>query len=633
MRGWALYGAFMSLIFFKTHKIFLFSLIFSASLPNAYAEDSDDSAKSYQHETIVVTATRTSRTVNETVSSVKVITREDIVNSQAQSIPDLLRGMVGVHFAQNGGRGSNSSLFLRGTNSDHVIVLIDGVKIGSATSGTVAFQNLPMEQIERIEVVRGPRSSLYGSEALGGVIQIFTKKGGGKTSLSSHVTVGSYDTYETSVGLAGGGDNVFYNVSVEGEKTQGIDSCRAEAATQFGGCFADQADKDGYKNLAGSVRLGYKTNSGSEIAVFALLSNSESDFDGNFQDNSESEQRVLGLTNSLQLNNNIDLSYSYSQTEDKSDSYIDGVYTSTFDTKRDNASVQTNFVLFDRDVLTYGFDYQKDQVTSSLNYADTDRETFGTFTQYLLSFQKHDIELSARYDLNDGVKDAFTGGVGYAYQLENNLRLFMSYGTAFKVPSFNELYYPGFGVPTLKPEESKTFEMGVRSENESTNWSLTYFSTKIEELIGYDSDFNQLNIDTATIQGVEIEVVNKLDQNWLLGADLSAISPRNKTEGLNQGNLLARRPKLISRINLDYVADSWTAGATLVHVGMRYDNVANTKKLDSYQVFDLKAQYKLTKELLVQARIENVFDSAYETAQFYNQPGRGFFVTLRYAMN
>ena len=623
----------MSLIFSKKHKFFLFSLVVSASLSNAYAKDSDNLAKSYQHETIVVTATRTSQTVNETVSSVRVISREDIVNSQAKSIPDLLRGMVGVHFAQNGGRGSNSSLFLRGTNSDHVIVLIDGIKIGSATSGTVAFQNLPMEQIERIEIVRGPRSSLYGSEALGGVIQIFTKKGGGKTSLTSHVTLGSNDTYEMSAGLAGGDDNLFYNVSVEGEKTQGFDSCRAEAATQFGGCFADQADKDGYKNLAGSMRLGYKTNSGSEIAVFALLSNSESDFDGNFQDNSESEQRVLGFTNTLQFTDEFDAQYSYSQTEDNTDSYISGVYASTFDTKRDNASIQSNLVLFDRDVLTFGVDYQKDQVNSSLTYTDTERENYGAFSQYLLSFHRHDIELSARYDLNEGVKDSFTGGLGYAYQLEKSFQIFMSYGTAFKVPSFNELYYPGFGVPTLKPEESKTFEIGVRSENESTNWSVTYFSTKIEELIGFDSGFNQLNIDSASIQGVELEVANKLDQNWLLGIDLSLITPRNKSEGANQGNLLARRPKISSRINLDYVTDLWTAGATLIHVGMRYDDAANNKKLDNYQTLDLKAQYELSKELLVQGRIENVFDSTYETAQFYNQAGRGFFVTLRYTMN
>jgi len=201
---------------------YLFVFVSSALSANDLAhldEEQSNNLDPYQHEMVVVTANRTSRTVNDSIASVKVITREDIVKSQARSIPDLLSGTVGVHFSQNGGRGSNSSLFLRGTNSDHVLVIVDGVKIGSATSGTVAFQNLPLEQIERIEVVRGPRSSLYGSEALGGVIQIFTKKGGGKTSLSSHVTVGSDDTYEMSVGVAVGGKNALYNLSVEGEKT------------------------------------------------------------------------------------------------------------------------------------------------------------------------------------------------------------------------------------------------------------------------------------------------------------------------------------------------------------------------------------------------------------------------------
>lgn len=599
-------------------------------------EEQYNSSDSYQHETVVVTANRTSRTVNDSIASVKVITREDIVKSQARSIPDLLRGTVGVHFAQNGGRGSNSSLFLRGTNSDHVLVIVDGIKIGLATSGTVAFQNLPLEQIERIEVVRGPRSSLYGSEALGGVIQVFTKKGGGKTSLSSHVTVGSDDTYEMSVGVAGGGKNAFYNLSVEGEKTGGIDSCRAEAAAPFpngGGCYANQPDPDGYNNLAGSMRLGYRTDAGSEISLMGLRSNSESDFDGSSQDNSDSEQRIIGLNGVLQLTNDSDLSLSYSQTEDKSDSFIGGIYASTFDTIRENASLQTNIVLFDRDVMTYGFDYQKDEVTSSLTYDNTERETYSAFAQYLISLNKHDFELSARYDLNDGVKDAFTGGLGYAYQLSRGVRVFMSYGTAFKLPSFNELYYPGFGEPTLNPEESSTFEAGLRGEKNSTSWSLTYFSTKIDELIGYDSSFNQLNIDKASIRGVEVELDQKLNSSWILGVDLSLISPVNESMGAYDGNLLARRPKTSGSVNLDYVANLWSAGASLVHAGTRYDDAENNKKLKAYKTLDLKAQYELSEELLLQGRVENVFDSSYETAQFYNQPGRGFYLTLRYAVN
>ncbi len=635
-RGWALIGAFMSFKIIPKSIPFLF--VFASSALSATDlihsnEEQLNNTESYQHETVVVTANRTSRTVNDSISSVKVITREEIVKSQARSIPDLLRGTVGVHFAQNGGRGSNSSLFLRGTNSDHVLVIVDGVKIGSATSGTVAFQNLPLEQIERIEVVRGPRSSLYGSEALGGVIQIFTKKGGGKTSLSSHVTVGSDDTYEMSVGVAGGGKNAFYNLSVEGEKTGGIDSCRAEAATQFGGCFANQSDSDGYDNLAGSMRLGYRTDAGSEISLMGLRSNSESDFDGNFQDNSDSEQRVIGLNGVLQLTKDSDLSLSYSQAEDKSDSFIGGIYASTFDTVRENASLQTNIVLFDRDVMTYGFDYQKDEVTSSLIYDDTERETYSAFAQYLITLSKHDFEFSARYDLNDGVKDAFTGGLGYAYQLARGVRVFMSYGTAFKLPSFNELYYPGFGEPTLNPEESSTFEAGLRGEQNSTSWSLTYFSTKIDELIGYDSSFNQLNVDKASIRGVEVELNQKLNSSWVLGVDLSLISPINESMGIYDGNLLARRPKKSGSVNLDYLANQWSAGASLVHAGTRYDDAANNKKLKAYKTLDLKAQYELSEELLLQGRVENVFDSSYETAQFYNQPGRGFYLTLRYAVN
>jgi vitamin B12 transporter len=209
----------------------------------------------------------------------------------------------------------------------------------------------------------------------------------------------------------------------------------------------------------------------------------------------------------------------------------------------------------------------------------------------------------------------------------------MSYGTAFKAPSFNELYYPGFGVPTLKPEESATFEIGLKGSSESNSWSLAYFSTKIDELIGFDAAWNSLNIDRASIRGIEAELKQKLDENWMLAVDFTAVSPLNQSSGVNDGNLLARRPKTSSRVHLDYQASVWSAGATLRHAGTRYDDAANTKKLKAYKTLDLNAQYEISKAWQVQGRIENVFDSNYETAQFYNQPGRGFFVTFRYAMN
>lgn len=612
------------------YKSSLFLCVMSASFVQADALTLDSENDPKQLERVIVTATRTAKTANDVISSVKVITREDIVKSQAQSVPDLLKGLAGVHVTQNGGRGTVSSMFLRGTNSDHLIVLVDGVKIGSATSGTAAFQNLPIEQIERIEIVRGPRSSLYGSEALGGVIQIFTKKGGGKTSLHSHLTVGSHGTYEVSTGVSGGGKNVFYNISLEGEKTQGFDSCQAAAATQFGGCFADEPDKDGYENIAGSARLGYRFDSGSEIAFFALQADSESEFDGSFQDSSDNQQRALGVNYKQIINQALDFQLQYARTNDDSDNFKNQNYVSTFNTRRDHVSIQNNLSLFDRDLFSFGADYQHDQVTSSDQYSETKRETYGLFAQYLMNLENHDIELSARHDDNDQIKNSFTGSLGYAYRIDEKLRLVMSYGTAFKLPNFNFLYYPNFGVPTLKPEESETAEVGLKGGNEVNSWSLVYFSTKIDDLIANDSNFTPSNINRASIKGIEAEFQQKLDERWMLTVDLTANEPIDRSVGTNNGNLLARRPKTSGRINLDYQASNWSAGATMIHAGTRYEDAGNTKKLKSYETLDLSAQYQISKTLLVQGRIENVFDANYETAQFYNQPGRGFFVTFRY---
>ncbi len=184
---------------------------------------------------IVITPTRTAKTADQSLTPVSVITRADIERSQAQSVQELLRGGAGIAVANNGGDGKISAVFLRGSNSGHVLVLVDGIKHGSATAGTTAFEHIPVDQIERIEVVRGPRSSLYGSEAIGGVIQIFTRKGGGKLTPSFSVTGGSYDTGKATVGLSGGGDHAWFNVNASGASTGGFNSCDGIGAPIFRG--------------------------------------------------------------------------------------------------------------------------------------------------------------------------------------------------------------------------------------------------------------------------------------------------------------------------------------------------------------------------------------------------------------
>lgn len=595
-------------------------------------------------ETVIVTATRTATTVNESVSSVRVIDRQEIEQSQARSVSDLLSGVAGLHFAVDGGRGANTSLFMRGTNSDHLIVLVDGIKIGSATSGSVPFQHISLDQVERIEIVRGPRSSLYGSEAIGGVIQLFTKQGGGDTRQSMSVTAGSNDTFEGSVGVSGGGDNFFYNLGASGTTTNGIDGCRApEAGAPSGGCFADQPDDDGYESFAGSARFGYRTDGGSDFSINATESNNKKEFDGNFQDSNESLQRIIGVSTNLVLTDEWFLKLVAGRNRDKSENFIFEKYASTFDTTRDSVSIQSDLVVFGSDTISIGGDYMRDEIDTDgdatgdgfINaddqYSVSDRENKGGFAQYLIHLGAHTVELSTRYDDSDSFGSHVTEGAGYGYDLSDNLRFVSSYGTAFKAPTFNQLYYPDFGEPTLNPEESRTVEVGLRGRSDSGTWAFTAFRTKIDELIGFDDSFNQANIDSAVIEGVEVEVDQSLNDRWSLGADLTLISPENRSEGANKGNVLARRAERSGRIDLDYDAGRWSAGATMKFAGTRWDNQANTKKLKAYKTLDIKAELELAKAWTLQARVENVSDTDYETVYLFNQPERNLSFTLRYA--
>ena len=198
-------------------------------------------------EPIIVTATRTAETANASLASVTVISRKDIERQQARSMQDLLRGVPGLGVVNNGGPGKNTSIFMRGTNADHVLVMIDGIKVGSATTGTTAFQNIPIDQIERVEIVRGPRSSLYGSEAIGGVIQIFTRKGSGGSGFKPSFSFGggSYGTTNGSVGLSGNSKQGWFNLSGSEIRSNGFNACNGKPSPGGAGCFTNEPDKDG----------------------------------------------------------------------------------------------------------------------------------------------------------------------------------------------------------------------------------------------------------------------------------------------------------------------------------------------------------------------------------------------------
>lgn len=599
------------------------SRIFAASLLlfSSYSlQAADESAP------VIVTATRTAQTADETLASVTVITRQDIERQQATTITELLRGTPGVGVSSNGGVGKATSVFLRGTEADHVLVLIDGVKVGSATTGTTAFEDLPIDQVDRIEIVRGPRSSLYGSEAIGGVIQIFTRKGGGDTKLSFTQGAGSHRTYTSSGGISGGGAQGWYSAHVSSLSSDGFNACRGSLTD---GCFTIEPDEDGYRNRAGSVRGGYRFANGVELDTHILRTRGENRFDGSFVNQSETVQQIIGGRIAFSPLASWRLSVTAGNSKDESDNFLNSVFSSRFNSTRDNISLQNDFTIGKSHLLSFGYDYQNDQVSSTTVYDVTERYNNGVFSQYQGSYGGHDLQLAIRRDKNEEFGGHTTGSVAWGYALNRDLRLVASSGTAFKAPTFNELYYPGFGNPNLSPEKSISYELGLRAKGDQGGWELSVYQTDVDDLIGFDASFTPVNVDKAKIHGIEVSAHARIAE-WSLATSLTVLDPENRSGGVNDGNVLVRRAKESFRLDLDRSFGRTRLGASLFSEGRRYDDLANTEELSAYTTVDMRAAYVLTKHWTLTGRIANLFDTNYETAAFFNQDGRNVFVTVSY---
>lgn len=578
---------------------------------------------------VLVTATRTEQSADATLASITVITREQIDRLQAQSIQDVLRGVAGLTISNNGGAGKATSVFLRGSNADHVLVLVDGIKIGSATTGTASFQDIPVAQIERIEIVRGPRASLYGSEAIGGVIQIFTKKGGGALTPSASFTAGSYGTYNSSAGLSGGGEQGWFNAKMNQQNVRGFNACRGSLVA---GCFVNEPDKDSYHTTSLGLNGGYRFDNGLVAEAQVLRANSKNQYDGSrFAGNqAEGVQQVVGGSLKFSPMQDWRMTLRAGSSQDNSNAFFNGRFNSRFNTQRDSLTWQNDVAVGDSHLLTAGADYQNDRVDSSTLYAKTTRNNQAVFGQYQGGFGPHSVQANARRDDNQQFGGHTTGGLSYGYALSEATRLTASYGTAFKAPTFNQLYYPGFGSATLRPELSRSAEVGLAGRGVLGKWSLNAYQTDITDLIGLDAFFTPININTARLTGIEGQLKAQLAE-WDVNTTLTLQDPR-QTSGKNGGKLLNRRATEALRIEVAHDFGTIRLASSLYGEGRRYDDLANTagKKLAGYGLLDIRAEYRFSPEWLLQGRLDNLLDKQYETAQFFNQARRGLYFTLNY---
>jgi vitamin B12 transporter len=584
---------------------------------------------------IVVTPTRTAETADQTLASVSVVGRAEIERRQSKDMTDVLRGLPGVAVSNSGGPGQPTSVFLRGTEADQTLVLVDGIRIGSATLGTAPWQNIPIDLIERVEVVRGPRSSLYGSEAIGGVIQLFTRADqGGPLRGRWTVRAGTYGTAAISGGLAGGVDTDYgsgwFDLGAGFERTEGFNACDGEPFV--GGCFVDEPDADGYDSGNGLARAGWRFSDQMEVGATFLRSVGSVEYDGTLFSGNENDT-ALQVASGRIVARPLDLWTStlvFGQSLDYSKIYLDNSFLNRFDTRSAQVSWQNDIAFATDQLATIGADYVGERIDTNPVYDETSRDNTGVFGQYLGQFGAAEVQLSLRHDDNEQFGGHTTGNAGVGYRFDNGIALSASYGTAFQAPTFNELYYPGFGNPDLDPEQSRSGEIGIAGPHAFGRWAVNVFQTDLDDMIAFDATSNAPeNIDEARIRGLEFWTTADID-GWLLEADLTLLDPINETDGPDEGNLLARRPEQTFRLDLDRRFGNLGIGGTLFISGRRFDDNANNVRLDGFTLLGVRGEYFFSERLRVQAEVSNLLDEEYETAAYYNQPGRTLMVTLRY---
>ena len=576
---------------------------------------------------VIVTATRSAQTVDATLASVTVITREEIDRMQSAQLSDLLQHRAGIHLASNGPFGKHTSLFMRGSNSSHVVLLIDGVRSGSATSGGAAWEGIPLSEIERIEIVRGPRASIYGADAIGGVIQIFTRQGeAGKTRLRAHSRVGSFNTGELGVGASGGNSQTRWSLSANHQQTDGI-NVRDTVGDD---------ERDGNRHSALSWKLSHQLDSGVEFFSNALFSEGKSDFDvdqwgvGPYA-SAHTDVRhgaiKAGARASLHALWYSELSIAHNR--DEGTTYYEETFNNRINSYREQLDWRNDLSLGQRTLWTIGLDLQRERVDSSTAYSETRRDNHAVYQLLQGELERHSLLASLRYDDNEAYGNYTTGQLAWGFALSPTLRSRLSWGTAFKAPSFNDLFWPGSGNPALKPEESESWEAGLRYSQGSLYWDAAIHYSEVDNLIawapGDGGMWQPANIANARIRGAELETgVHHGPWKIALAASLvDAIDRDNGTE-------LPRRPRETLRLDLDRQLKAFSLGGSVIAQGRSYDNAANSTQMSGHGLLNLRAAWQATPEWTVRANVDNSLDKDYQTTANYNQPGRAFYLSAHY---
>jgi vitamin B12 transporter len=580
---------------------------------------------------IVVTAARSPQSITASLADMTVIERDEIARAGVDSLAELLQRQPGIEIVQNGGPGATSGVFLRGTNTGQTLVLVDGVRVSSATSGTTALEAIPLEQIERIEILRGPASSLYGSDAIGGVIQVFTRRGGGPIGVSGAAGYGTYRTRALAGGASGSAGPLAFGFRVGGRQSDGFN------AIVNPDNFSYNPDPDGYRNESISANATLALAPEQSLSAVYFRNRLNNQFDGG----ADSDDRTVTTLESWQVDSRNRLAAFWAsrvEVAEGSDASVTqtGFGDFPFVTHQRQYTWQNDFSL-PGGSLAIAFERREERIDTEPPYDVTSRNTNSATAIYLWRQDAQSLQANLRHDQSSQYGGRTTGALAYGYRLSPAWRFIAGGGSAFKAPSFNDLYFPGFSNPDLEPETSRSFEAGaywsrsfeVGGGRVAVDASAIAWRNQVDNLIVFQCDaaFNCLpqNVDAATLTGITFTAEARVTATTTLGGSLDLQRPENDANG----KLLPRRAREHGTFTLTQQAGPVRLGLQAVASSYRYDDAENLRRLGGYTIVNLTAEWPFAKGWTLYVRGDNVLGSNYQLAADYANGGAQYFVGVR----
>ncbi|MCC5861585.1 MAG: TonB-dependent receptor [Gammaproteobacteria bacterium] len=591
------------------------SLVLAASV--AAAETPTGNTRTSTHlDELVVTPTLTARNVAEVDMSVTLIDATGLQRQQPVDLAEVLRAQPGVDVVSNGGYGKATSLFIRGTSASQSLLLMDGARMGSATNGNPSWQVVPPPLIERIDRGRGPRGVIYGADASGGVVQVFTRRGHEDAGVWAVAGAGSFDSREYALGYGMGSERTSLSAAVNHFETDGI-------ALRPGG------ERKGYDSTSFVLRGDTVVGNGLDLGATALRSQGSTAYIGGETD---FVHQSLSLRAAVSAGEHWTLHASLSEGRDENTN-IQPNGTTVFDTRRRELR-SYGIATLGAHEFVIGGDYRDDVVGSTTAYDERTRDNLGVFMQGLIRLGAVDVQPALRWDDNEAYGSEVTSGLTLGWQLAEAYRLRAGVGTAFRAPSFNDLYFPGFGNPDVQPETSRSIEAGLTARHESWFWDVVAYQTDIDDLIAFtlvDGRFAAFNVAEARIRGFEAAAGIEVAQ-WTFAAAYTHLDPVNRDTGLR----LPRRTRDSLRIDADATFGALSVGASSIMQAHRYNNAAATERLGGFGLLNLRAGWQISEDWSLRLTLDNALDKSYSTARDsfngfdFQQPGRAAFLRVFY---